>query len=220
MHRRTFLRTISYLVTVAPLSAKVAYGSKEGPPMESLQFFRWVSLEGGNKQLGFEDLWGPQFRTQCRSALRQHCQSNAVRGQVSLSLEGQIPAWNLTQSRLEREMDWVSFTRQLPPEAPGKRQYVRYLLNRYGHNLSRIDQRYGTRAKQASDLLHHRFVRVNWQNRAIFEDDQVFLQIIRKRWTTEFKGLQATASARGWHLIEASGAKIGPADRQSRFAII
>ncbi len=220
MHRRNFLRTISYLVTVAPLSAKVAYGSKEEPPVESLQLFRWVSLEGGKKQLGFEDLWDPQFRTQCRFALRQHCQRNAVWARTSLSLEGQVPAWELTQSRLEREMDWVSFTRQLPPEAPGKKQYVRFLLNRYAHDLNRINQHYGTRSRRASDLLGHRFVKVDWQNRVIFEDDQAFLQIIRKRWIAEFRSLQATASSHGLHLIAESGANIGPANRQSRFAII
>ncbi|MDG2169542.1 MAG: hypothetical protein P8L44_16640 [Opitutales bacterium] len=220
MNRRTFLGTIPFLVTVAPLSARVAYGSEEELPVEFPQFFRWVSLEGGNKQLGFEDLWDPQFQTQCRSVLRQSCQNNAIRGRVALSVEGQIPALNLTQSRLEREMDWVSFTRQLPRQAPGKRQYVRYLLHRYGDNLNRINQRYGTRAKRASDLLHHPFVRVNWQNRQIFKDDQVFLQIMRNRWDAEFKSLQTTASAHGLHLFEESGAKTELADRQSRFAII
>ncbi len=217
MNRRAFLRSIPLMCCVPHLSTAMAWGRKEEDPLGgSPQFFRWISLEGGNQQLAYEDPWDPAFQSQCREILRQHYQKVSKRLTVNRSSHSQVPIWDLTQSRLQREMDWVSFIRQLSRDAPGKQVYVRFLLNRYGHNLHQINQRYGSKVTHMEDLLDYPFVKVDWYDREIFQDDQVFLKIIKNRWSAELKSLQATACQHRLHLVERTDSH----SQQSRFAII
>ena len=218
MNRRAFLRSIPWVCSVPHVCTVMAWGRKEEEDLLGAgpQFFRWISLEGRNQQLAYEDPWDPAFQSQCRKILRQHYQERSKRLTVTRSSPSQVPIWDLTRSRLQREMDWVSFIRQLSRDAPGKQVYVRFLLNRYGQNLHQINQRYGSGVTHKADLLDYPFGKVDWQDRAIFQDDQVFLKIIRNRWSSELKSLQVTAYQHRLHLAE----KTDSHSLQSRFAII
>ena len=215
MKRRDFLRTIPILVTVPQLSVRAANGSTSQVSSDAPTIFRWVSLEGGKRQRAYEDLWDPEFRTRFRTVLRQYRQNNTARDHATPGAT-EIPRWDLAQSRLEREMDWVSFTRQLPQNAPGKKRYVQFLLSRYGYNLDRINQRYSSGAHHPSDLLNYPFVKVDWQHREIYRDDQLFLQLIRRKWSTEYERLLNSAFSQPL----SRRSKAQPNTRQSRFAII
>ncbi|MCB1124360.1 MAG: hypothetical protein KJT03_22600, partial [Verrucomicrobiae bacterium] len=110
------------------------------------------------------------------------CKMNSDYSERILCAPGPTPIWDLTQARLQHEMDWVSFIRQLPADAPGKRRYVTFLLERYRHQFHTINQLYGSRARQGEDLLEYPFAKVSWQDPQIFRDDRWFLGEIEQQF--------------------------------------
>ena len=191
--------------------------------LDGPQFFRSVNYGGSQEFLAFEDLWDPAFQANCQSKLEDFCRARADQETLKISSSGSFPSFELTQTRYEREMDWVSFTRQLTSNAPGKKQYVRFLLNRYHYNLGHINRRYGSEAKQWADLLEHPFIKIDHQNARIFEDDTAFLRILARKWSTDMQTMFGSVKT-PIELDNTVWAQIAPFQTlrigQSRFAIL
>lgn len=218
MNRRAFLKSIPLLGGMPLLGNALAYGSNHLlVPEPGPRFFRWISLEGGKQALAFEDLWDPAFQAYCRSIARNFGQQNPGFPNAETASDIPTPTWNLTRARQERENDWVSFTRQLPGESPGKRQYVSFLLRRYSHDLKRINYRYGANVRHPNQLLSHPFIKVDLQNPAIYKDDAAFLEIIQQQWNLELAEL-FPCNSRSWRAKNATFATRDAS--QSRFAIL
>ena len=130
------------------------------------------------KEFSFVDVWDSSFQTGIAAALRE----DGRRFRKDSNLIGWIWTdslpWDLASSRLSRETDWVSFIRQLPAHAPGKRQYVDFLLRRYRGDIPTINRLYGTNCRSRVQLLKFPFIKVDWQQQAIYRDDTRFLQRI------------------------------------------
>ena len=130
------------------------------------------------KEFSFVDVWDSAFQNRIAGSLRE----DGRRFRRNSNLIGWIWTdslpWDLAASRLSRETDWVSFIRQLPPHAPGKRQYVDFLLRRYRGDIPTINRLYGSNCRSRVQLLKFPFIKVDWQQRAIYRDDTRFLQRI------------------------------------------
>ena len=217
MNRRAFLKSMPLWCSLPQLCTVLGYGSGTGDAvLEEPQFFRWVSYRGGEKQLAFEDLWDPAFQVHCEAVARAIDLSPARRELATRALN-LIPSWDLNRARGEREMDWVSFTRQLPAQAPGKHEYLSFLARRYGYRLEAINERYGSRAKHFEDLLSYPFIKVDLQDGRIFEDDSAFLGKLQQKWATNLKRLSHSFPCMKIAQIDENRPVQGP---QSRFAIL
>ena len=130
------------------------------------------------KEFSFVDVWDASFQTKIAACVRE----DGRRFRNNPNLIGWIWTdslpWDLAASRLSLETDWVSFIRQLPAHAPGKRQYVDFLLRRYRGDIPTINRLYGTNYRSRAELLKFPFIKVDWQKRAIYQDDTRFLQRI------------------------------------------
>lgn len=63
----------------------------------------------------------------------------------------------------------------LPSGSEGKQFYIAWLKDRYGYNIARINEAYGTEATSFSDLSENNFSRVDRARPAVAEDDKLFL---------------------------------------------
>ncbi len=130
------------------------------------------------KEFSFVDVWDSAFQTKIAACVSE----DGRRFRNNPNLIGWIWTdslpWDLATSRLSLETDWVSFIRQLPAQAPGKRQYVDFLLRRYQGNFRTVNRLYGSNCGSRDGLLNFPFIKVDWQNRVIFGDDDRFLQRI------------------------------------------
>jgi hypothetical protein len=216
MNRRTFLGTLPAFCSLASFcqvfgnNTRQDQGRLVGP-----HFFEPTGLYGKNEILAFADVWDPEFQQNCRDKLTKFCGKNAVDKNRFTISSGPIPPWNLTATRLEREMDWVSYTRQLPEDAPGKERYVNFLLQRHQGDFGTINGLYGSLAKRKGDLLSYPFTKVSWHNATVFEDDSVFLRIIAR---TLSRGLIQIFGEQGLNSPPLTTNFVSYNPRQSRFA--
>ena len=130
------------------------------------------------KEFSFVDVWDSAFQTKIAAcagedARRFRNHSNLIGWIWTDSLP-----WDLAASRLSLETDWVSFIRQLPAQAPGKEQYVDFLLHRYQGDFPTINRIYGSNCRSRAELIKYPFIKVDWQRRTIYRDDSSFLQRI------------------------------------------
>lgn len=130
------------------------------------------------KEFSFVDVWDSAFQTKMAACVRD----DGRRFRNNPKLIGWIWTdslpWDLAASRLSLETDWVSFIRQLPAQAPGKGQYVDFLMRRYQGDFPTINRLYGSNCGSRAELLNFPFIKVDWQKRAIYRDDTRFLQWI------------------------------------------
>lgn len=74
--------------------------------------------------------------------------------------------------------EWVRAVRQWPEEAPAKQQYVQFLKDLYGYNITRLNEAYGLDAGSFTELLTYDYRRLDPQRPAVQRDDEAFLKIL------------------------------------------
>lgn len=88
-------------------------------------------------------------------------------------------SWDLKFTRKTRGTDYVSFMRDLPPDAPGRRQYISFLRARHGNDIARLNVAYGTSYLSFEDVCGDE---LDLDCSAVFSDDREFLRLIARHY--------------------------------------
>ncbi|MFG0318724.1 MAG: hypothetical protein ACF8XB_15730, partial [Planctomycetota bacterium JB042] len=90
------------------------------------------------------------------------------------------PEWTPALARRRRGTDWVTTVRTLPPDAPGRKAYVRFLEERYGEDASRFREAYGLDARDGFAAID--YGTLDPERPAVAADDLDFLGRIAERY--------------------------------------
>ncbi len=88
-------------------------------------------------------------------------------------------SWDLKFTRRTRGTDYVSFMRELPAAAPGRRRYTAFLRERHGDDPARLNAAYGTAFSSFEEVGGATLDR---EHAAVFADDREFLRLIARRY--------------------------------------
>ncbi|NLF02934.1 MAG: hypothetical protein GX601_18375 [Anaerolineales bacterium] len=88
------------------------------------------------------------------------------------------PAWRLKR---RGEGDWLTYYRSLPADAPGKRRYVEFLVERLG-SVEAVAGRYGVKADTAEGLRAATGWSIDLADRQILADDEAFVAVIAQEY--------------------------------------
>lgn len=69
---------------------------------------------------------------------------------------------------------WVQEIRTLPGSATGKQLYIHFLKEKYGYNVARVNEAYGTEASSFTELESATFERLDRTRAAVAADDREF----------------------------------------------
>lgn len=88
-------------------------------------------------------------------------------------------SWDIKLTRQTRGTDYVSFMRDLPPDAPGRQRYTAFLRERHGGDLARLNAAYGS-AFPSFEVVGG--PELNHDREAVFADDREFLRLIARHY--------------------------------------
>ena len=89
----------------------------------------------------------------------------------------------------------------LPSGSEGKQFYIAWLKDRYGYNIARLNEAYGTEATSFSDLSENDFSKVDRRRAAVAADDKLFLsdlEVMLKQKTDELFQACAPGARTAW----------------------
>lgn len=153
---------------------------------EEMPHFVHVSLHDAihwvpANRFAFVDVFSEAFADHVDQTIRKHCEAardNPYTMGYSLT---DTPRYDLDIIRKRRGTDWVSFIRQLDPDAAGKKRYVEFLRARYG-TFSDFKTGYRLANIQSFDELYsYPFHTLELTRDAVRTDDEAFLVLIADR---------------------------------------
>lgn len=86
-------------------------------------------------------------------------------------------SWDIKFTRQTRGTDYVSFMRELPPDAPGRQHYTAFLRKRHNGDLAQLNAAYGTAFPSFEAVGGTTLDR---GREAVFADDRDFLRLIAR----------------------------------------
>ncbi len=130
-------------------------------------------------RFAYTDVFSEAFRAQTEKTIREKCEQ----GRKYLNLIGysltDTPRHNLDTARSRRGTDWVSYIRQLPASAEGKRRYIDFLQESYDNNFEQFRTAYRLEDVAGFEsLADYSFQNLELKRPAIRKDDEAFLAII------------------------------------------
>jgi hypothetical protein len=109
------------------------------------------------------------------------------------------PRWDLDTARTQINDDWVSHIRSLPETAAGKKQYMKFLTERYLDNPSALESLYGIHPNNSDHSIPDIFSGISIEHPTVLEDDKAFLRLIARRYYSILG--EATRKTDPCHLI-------------------
>ncbi len=129
-------------------------------------------------QFDYDDVFDPAFH----KLIEQRVQAVCKRHRGLPTLLGynwtDTPRWDLDIARAERVVDWVTWMRRLPGEAPGKRRYIEFLRDRYDDDAAAFGRAYQMRDVDFESLPDNSFHGLEVSRPAVRRDDEQFLSLI------------------------------------------
>jgi hypothetical protein len=119
----------------------------------------------------FDSAWQKQTEERIQAVCERHRENRSLIGYLWID----TPTLDIFKTRALRGTDWVTAIRNLPPESRGKHKYVRFLVDRYAHELDKLSEYYAVKATTAEDLMAQDLSHVSLGHPTIMEDDQAFL---------------------------------------------
>ena len=92
------------------------------------------------------------------------------------------PRWNLDLARQQIGKDWVTHIRSLPESAPGKKQYLKFLMDRYADNPSVLGSAYNLQTVKTGASIDKILSGICLDLPTVREDDRDFLRLIARRY--------------------------------------
>ena len=108
---------------------------------------------------------------------------NAENANLICYFQTDIPCWDLRSALRRRGENWLTFIRQLPPDAPGRLAYARFLADRYEGNSDKFNAVYGTSINTFNELATTALPGIIDYDKqpAIESDDDAFLVLIARQ---------------------------------------
>ncbi|MEM9883062.1 MAG: hypothetical protein AAF800_09120 [Planctomycetota bacterium] len=127
------------------------------------------------QRFAYPDVFDPTFQTHVRNKVRETCEKHRHRKNLIGYFWTDTPRWHLDTARGERASDWVTATRRLGPDTPGKRAYVDFLRETYAGDFAALARGYRLDFQSFDDLLAYDFAYQELTWPAVRRDDQAFL---------------------------------------------
>lgn len=89
--------------------------------------------------------------------------------------------WDITLTRKSHRTDFVSFMRELPPEAPGRVRYASFLRDRH-RDLDALNSAYGLNVTSWETLARADWSKLERERAAVLADDREFLRLIARQY--------------------------------------
>ncbi|MEM1137251.1 MAG: hypothetical protein AAGI07_15540 [Bacteroidota bacterium] len=80
------------------------------------------------------------------------------------------------------KLNWITFYRNLPVNAPGKIKYIDFLTKKYQHNIVEFNKTYNENITNTSELKTVTFTKTDSSSKAMLEDDVAFLSVVYRKY--------------------------------------
>ncbi|MEM9480710.1 MAG: hypothetical protein AAGA58_13735 [Verrucomicrobiota bacterium] len=140
------------------------------PDTSAKGFFRFPDV--------FDPAWQEKTTKSIRHLASQHKDDPFLIGYLWTD----TPTWSLLETRALRGTDWVTEIRRLPADAPGRKAYADFLLERYANRLADLNQFYGLNLASLDELATADLQAVAIGRHRVQEDDEAFLPKIAETY--------------------------------------
>lgn len=149
---------------------------------QSMPFFVSISLTNNAHWLPadkfeFTDVFEPGYIEETKALIKRQCERYKENKFLIGYYWTDTPRWDVLISRKRHLRDWVSYLRNLGPEAAGKQAYVAFLEQKY-QTIEAFNKAYGLGFESYQSLLNGRFDHIDFHRPLVVQDDQEFLGVI------------------------------------------
>ncbi|MDP3072870.1 MAG: hypothetical protein Q8N18_21440 [Opitutaceae bacterium] len=130
----------------------------------------------------FPDVFDPAVVARLERDVEAFCREHRDNKNLIAYYWTDTPTWDVRKTRVFRQTDWVSEIRKLAATAAGKQRYARFLGERHGGDLARVNRAYGLSLQSFADLPGADFAGVDLNRYEVARDDEVFLGLIAREY--------------------------------------
>ena len=130
----------------------------------------------------FPDVFDPEWQEKTRASIEQFASRHRDDPYLIGYLWTDTPTWSLLETRALRGTDWITEIRRLPPGAPGRMAYAKFLTRRYTGRLDEFRELYGLEIDALEELASINLDSVPVGRHRVQDDDEAFLPEIAKAY--------------------------------------
>ncbi len=143
---------------------------------------KYYGKPGDRNPYSFPDVFSSAVKTHLEQQVETLCRAHRDNSNLIAYYWTDTPTWDIHKTRRFRGTDWVSEIRNLPAHSPGRKQYARFLRNRYRQDIAQFGRAYRLAVTSFEELEHVDLSELELDTYEVERDDQDFLGLIARTY--------------------------------------